>query len=123
MTIYGNGNGIPGDFLPLSDSVSILSQLQQLREHWRSFFQITLTLDVIVMRIMETMVVKRMIVIARRKSMIVRRMIMMVCSTNSMLEPLLQNLILLLDFLTSGTIFVTSSTRVESFHVGTNFFP
>ena len=98
MTIYGNGNGIPGDFLPLPHSVSILSQLKQLREHWRSLFQITLTL-VIVVRIKDTMMVKRMIVIARRKSMIVRRMIMMVWSTNSMLEPLFQILILHLGFL------------------------
>ena len=56
MTIYGNGNGIPGDFLPLSHSVSILGQLEQLREHWRSFFQITLALSIVV-RIKETVVV------------------------------------------------------------------
>ena len=69
---------IPSNFLPLSHSVPVLGQLEQLREHWRSFFHVTLTLTTVV-RSKKSMMATRMIIM-------VRRMIMMVCSSNSVLS-------------------------------------
>ena len=60
---------IPGNFLPLSYSVSVLGQFKQLREHWGCFFHLTLTL-VIIMRIKKSMKIGRMIVMIRSLIMI-----------------------------------------------------
>ena len=65
----------PSNFLPLSHSVPVLGQFEQLREHWRSFFHVTLTLN---------KVMRRMIAITIKMIMKANRM--MVCSSNSVIS-------------------------------------
>ena len=65
---------LPSDLLPLLHPVPILGQLQQLREHWRSF-HITLTLG-----IKEVVMTMRMIM---RMTM---RTILVVMEVNSAIE-------------------------------------
>ena len=73
---------LPSDLLPLLHPVPILGQLQQLSEHRRSFFHITLTLGIkeVVMTMRMTM---RMIM---RMILIVWRMILVVIEVNSAIE-------------------------------------
>ena len=70
---------LPSDLLPLLHPVPILGQLQQLREHWRSFFHITLTLG-----IKEVVMTRRMIM--RMTMRMTMRTILVVMEVNSAIE-------------------------------------